>query len=211
MRAIYKSHEPASLAEHRCQASADYNNYKDKDTLRQSLFAEQRGLCCYCLSRIRPLPGQIKIEHWHCQDNYPAEQLDYGNLLGACLGNEGQPRGQQYCDTRKGNERLSRNPANPAHQIEQFVRFEGDGRISSNDAAFDAELNGVLNLNAKFLQNNRKAVLDAFKLTLVKRDNLPRQTLERWLKEWNGETHIEELEPFCQVVVYWLRKRLARA
>ena len=40
------------------------------------------------------------------------------------------------------------------------------------------------NLNAKFLKNNRKAVLEAFKATLVKRGNfLPRPTVERWLRE----------------------------
>lgn len=210
MRAITKSNEPASLARHRCQQHADYNNYADKDTLRQSLAAEQRGLCCYCLSRIHSAGNLMKIEHWHCQDNYPGKQLDYGNLLGACLGNQGQSPKRQHCDTLKANRDLSRNPANPAHQIEQFIHFEGDGTITSNDPAFNTELNEVLNLNAKFLKNNRKAVLDAFKATFVKRGNLPRLTLERWSQEWNGETHAGELEPFCQVVVYWLRKRLSR-
>jgi uncharacterized protein (TIGR02646 family) len=209
MRAIPKNNEPASLAQHRCQHHADYNNYADKDTLRQSLVTEQRGLCCYCLSRIRPVAEETKIEHWHCQDSYPAEQLDYGNLLGACLGKQGQSSQRQHCDTLKGNRDLSRNPANPAHQVEQFIQFEGDGTITSNDLAFNTELNEVLNLNAKFLKNNRKAVLDAFKTTLLKRGDLPRPTLERWLRERNGETHAGDLEPFCQVVVYWLRKRLA--
>ena len=211
MRAITKSNEPASLARHRCQQHADFDNYTDKDALRQSLVAEQRGLCCYCLSRIRPAAGEMKLEHWHCQDNHPAEQLDYANLLGACLGNEGQSPKHQHCDTLKANHNLSRNPANPAHQVEQFIHFEGDGSITSHDLAFNTELNEVLNLNAKFLKNNRKAVLDAFKDTLVKRGNLPRLTLERWLNERNGETHAGELDPFCQVLVYWLRKRLARA
>jgi hypothetical protein len=81
----------------------------------------------------------------------------------------------------------------------------------SQDAAFNGELNDVLNLNAKFLQNNRKATLEAFKMTLQKRGELSRITLERWVEDWNGESRSGELMPFCQVVVYWLRKRLARA
>jgi uncharacterized protein (TIGR02646 family) len=210
MRAITKNNEPASLTQHRCQPHADYPNYANKDSLRQSLVAEQRGLCCYCLSRIRPVASEMKIEHWHCQDNYPAEQLVYANLLGACLGNQGQSPERQHCDTRKANNDLSRNPANPAHQVGQFIHFEGDGTVTSNDPAFDTELNSVLNLNVSFLRNNRKAVLDAFKTTLIKRNNLARPTLERWLRDWNGESHAGELEPFCQVVVYWLRKRLSR-
>jgi uncharacterized protein (TIGR02646 family) len=211
MRAFTKTNEPASLVQHRCTVHADYENYADKDTLRQSLASEQRGLCCYCLSRIHPVTGGLKIEHWHCQDNYPSEQLDYANLLGACLGNEGQSPLRQHCDTLKGNRNLSRNPANPAHQVDQFIHFEGDGTITSNDMMFNTELNDVLNLNAKFLKNNRKATLDALKTMLDKRGNLARPTLERWLREWNGETHPGDLEPFCQVVIYWLRKRLARA
>ncbi len=206
-----KSVEPASLTQHRRTAHADYDNYADKDRLREHLVSEQRGICCYCLSRIRSESGWMKIEHWHCQDHYPAEQLDYSNLLGACLGSEGQYRNRQHCDTRKGNERFSRNPANPAHQIERYVRFEADGTILSNDQAFNDELNDVLNLNAPFLKNNRKATLEAFKATLQKRVNLPRTTLERWLREWNGESHADDLRPFCQVIVYWLRKRLARS
>ncbi len=61
MRAITKNNEPTSLARHRCAAHADYDNYTDKDGLRQSLVTEQRGLCCYCLSRIRPLSDEMKI------------------------------------------------------------------------------------------------------------------------------------------------------
>ena len=211
MRAIDKGDVPESLTQHCLSIHADYDNYPDKERLRQSLATEQRGLCCYCLSRIRPTADGMKIEHWHCQDDYPGEQLNYRNLLGACLGNQGQSRIFQHCDTRKGNENLSRNPANQEHHIEQFIHFEGDGSISSHDRMFDTELNAVLGLNVAFLRNNRKAALDAFKATLIKRGNLSRSTLEKWLREWNGESHNNELPPFCQVVVYWLRKRLARA
>jgi hypothetical protein len=152
----------------------------------------------------------MNIEHWHSQHRHPSEQLDYRNLLGACLGNEGQPRKLQHCDERKRDDDLSRNPADPVHHIESAVRFEGDGQISSPDHAFDRELNDVLNLNVAFLKNNRKATLDGFKLTLQKRGPLQRHTLERWLRDWNGESHSGELQPYCQVVVYWLKKRLAR-
>jgi|SRR5580700_3346854 uncharacterized protein (TIGR02646 family) len=211
MRTIVKGKEPASLTQHRSTPHADYANYADKDTLRTSLVNEQRGLCCYCLSPIRPERETMKIEHWHSRDNYGNEQLDYSNLLAACLGNDGQSWSHQHCDTRKGNSDLSRNPSNPMHRVEDLIRFEADGRIASDNLAFNDELNGVLNLNEAFLKNNRKARLDGFKAALNKRGNLPRTTLERWLREWNGESQPGELLPFCQVVVYWLRKRLARA
>jgi uncharacterized protein (TIGR02646 family) len=207
-----KGEEPTSLAEHRAATSPDpdYETYRDKDGLRAYLVREQRGLCCYCLSRIRAEHGAMKVEHWHSRAAHGAEQLDYTNLLGACLGNEGKPRKDQHCDTRKGDRDLSRNPASRHHHIEDLVRFSGDGRIFSDDPLFDAELNEVLNLNLPFLKNNRKSTLTAFQDGLAKRGPLHRAALERWLRQWNGESDDGELREYCQVVVFWLRKRLAR-
>jgi hypothetical protein len=118
----------------------------------------------------------MKIEHWHCQANYSAEQLDYSNLLGACLGNEGSPRRDQHCDSRKGDRDLSRNPANPLHPVEDLIKFEGGGRIASSDRSFDAELNDVLNLNVAFLVAQRRATLDAFQGALAKRGSCREQS-----------------------------------
>jgi uncharacterized protein (TIGR02646 family) len=210
MRTIVKGREPASLTEHRSSPGANYENYRDKDTLRTNLVNEQRGLCCYCLSRIRAERGKMKIEHWHCQDYYPSQQLDYSNLLGACMGNEGKLGRDQHCDTRKGNRDLSRNPANQMDRVEEWVRFGGDGRVYSNDRELDRELNDVLNLNLAFLMNNRKATLTGFIDALPRAGSLQRTTLERWLRRWNGESGTDELQEYCQVIVYWLRKRLAR-
>jgi hypothetical protein len=97
------------------------------------------------------------------------------------------------------------------HRVEDAIRFVSDGRIVSDDKAFDAELNEVLNLNQAFLRNNRKETLKGFLAALDKRGQWPRAALEGWLQQWNGESGAGELQPFCQVVVYWLRKRLLRA
>jgi uncharacterized protein (TIGR02646 family) len=208
MRAIAKGREPVSLTQHRSTPHADYNNYRDKDTLREYLTTEQRGICCYCLSRIRSNNEEMKIEHWHSQTEYPLEQLDYANLLGACKGNEGQTESDQYCDTYKGNKMLSRNPANPLHRVEDLIHFTMDGRISSSDLNFDAELNSVLNLNVAFLINSRKEVFVALRRTLKKRGAISRTRWERLLRDWNGDSNVGELRPFSNVIVYWIRKHL---
>jgi uncharacterized protein (TIGR02646 family) len=213
VRSIRKGPEPDSLARHRDSGHSDYDNFLDKDTLRKSLIGEQGGLCCYCLSRIEV--KNAKIEHWHSQSEHPLEQLDYSNLLAACKGNEGERWSEQHCDTRKGNSSLSRNPANPSHRVEDTLHFKGDGRIVSDDPGFDAELNHVLNLNYSRLKENRKAVLEAFCAQLRKRGELQRRQLESMLREWNEVSKSDELpggelREFCQVVVYWLRKRIAR-
>lgn len=208
MRNIQKTTEPQSLAQHRCNTDSNYENYAKKDDLRKSLVAEQRGICCYCMQRIRPNLESMKIEHWQCQDKYPKRQLDYDNLLGVCLGGTGKSKRDQHCDTRKGNDDISFNPADPFHDVESKLQFLGDGTIQSNDVQFNQEINDVLNLNESSLNRNRKAVLNALQQSFM-RGNPSKIAIEKELRKWNGDSG-EELEPFCQVVIYYLRKKLKR-
>ena len=49
MKHITKGQEPQSLIRHRKQPHSDYDNYTEKDELREALLAEQGGICCYCM------------------------------------------------------------------------------------------------------------------------------------------------------------------
>jgi hypothetical protein len=162
----------------------------------------------------------MKIAHWHSQDLHENEQLDYSNLLGACNGNEGHPPDQQHCDTRQGYRDIKFNPANPDHRIDQRVRYLEDGTIVSDDEEFNEQIGkdfdrnigieNILNLNARFLQQRRREKLQLF-LDSLGDNRLTRPAWERLLADWNGDSHNRELEPYCQIVICWLRKRLARA
>jgi uncharacterized protein (TIGR02646 family) len=213
MRAITKGAEPPSLTVHRLTPRCDYDNYADKVALRHALVTEQRGICCYCMQRIHNGPLTMKIEHWQSQSGYPAEQLSYRNLLGACLGGDGQPPHLQHCDTRKGNRDLRWNPAEPVHHVETRVRYELDGSIRSDDAAFDAQLDDVLNLNIRFLKNNRKAVwvaiTDWWKLEKARLHG-PVSRARIQVERDRRVAGKGELEPFCRVAIWWLDQRLAR-
>jgi len=206
MRTIQKGREPAPLIQHRQKQHADYDNYADKATLRQTLVVDQRGVCCYCQSRIKATADGMKIEHWQCQADYPARQLDFSNLLGACLGGQGRPEREQHCDTRKGNNGLCFSVCDPAHPIERKIRFLGDGTISSDDVTVDEEIKVVLNLNLPRLVSNRRGVLMAFQDRLGKGARLdPARELSKWDGGQPGD-----LPEFAQVVVYWLQKKLAK-
>ena len=212
MRTILKGAEPRSLTEHRAITPSNYDNYTDKDELRRALESEQRGLCCYCMSRIRPDRNSMKIEHWHSQARYPDRSLDYTNLLGACLGGEGQPTGLQHCDTKKGDTDLKWNPANPSHHIETRLRYEVDGSIRSDDPTFDAQLCQMLNLNLAKLKNNRKGVFDAvlewWCYEKAKHQGRAlRSRLERERRRRTPQTG--KLQPYCQVAVWLVDQRLA--
>jgi len=186
MRNIVKGAEPKSLEEHRHAAVASYESYEDKQGLRTSLVAEQRGLCCYCLSRIVADPYKMKVAHWQSQTSFPERQLHYSNLLGACLGSEGKPPHLQHCDTRKGDQAFSMNPADPNHDVERTVRYDKDGSIRSIDSAFDREINEVLNLNSPFLKSNRKLLFNRFTTVAARKGNWSDSWIKKKLAEWSG-------------------------
>ena len=213
MRAIVKGPEPPSLTAHRLTPHGDYDNYPDKDALRRSLSTEQRGLCCYCMGRIRPDANSMKIEHWRCQERYGADQLRYRNLLGACPGGEGRPQKDQHCDTRKGSQDLRWNPADGDRDIALRLSYRVDGGIVSDDQEFDHQLNDVLNLNLPMLKQRRKGVLDAV-LEWWKREKrsfpgpVPRGRIEDRRDMYSNGADI--LAPYCQIAVWWLQRRLSR-
>jgi uncharacterized protein (TIGR02646 family) len=211
MRAIAKGKEPLSLTRHRLRRHANYDNYTGKGDLRRGLVAEQRGLCCYCMGRIRSGPTTMKIEHWRCQARYPAEQLKYKNLLGACNGGDGQPPQLQHCDTRKGDRDLRWNPANPAHRIEARVGYQSDGTVYSVNADFNAQLVEVLHLNLPVLKNHRKGVLTSIlewwgRERAGKGRALSRARMRRERDKRTGGSG--DLAPYCRVAVWWLEERL---
>lgn len=213
MRAIVKGTEPQSLTTHRLTPHCDYANFADKDRLRAAIFAEQYGLCCYCMGQIYDDSARMKIEHWRCQSNHRDLQLDYQNLLGACMGGSGQPADLQHCDTKKADRDLRWNPANPAHSIEQRIRYEADGSIRSDDVEFDAQLGDVLNLNVASLKSHRRNVFAAIAEWLkseqarlkgpVSRARLEREREKRATGDLRGR-------PFVRVAVWFLDQRLSR-
>ena len=217
MRAITKGREPASLTAHRQTPYANYANYQGKDELRNALVTEQRGLCCYCMGRIRAHSAAMKIEHWRCQSHNLHRQLDYQNLLASCQGRirrtGGSPTHLQHCDTKKRDSDLKWNPANPDHRIETRIRYRQNGSIYSDEASFDHQLNEVLNLNLALLKNNRKKALDAVLYWWTHergriRGPVPRDRLIRERdKRVAGDG---ELAPYCQVAVWWLEQKLSR-
>lgn len=211
MKRIIKNQEPKSLLEHRLQPFADYDNYSQKEELRASLLTEQGHICCYCMQRIKK--DEMKIEHWRSQDEYPDLQLDYNNLLGACEGNQGSPKHLQHCDTKKGNTRLTINPLDNFKNCEDLIKYLSNGRIYSDDTTINNELNEVLSLNMQTLVNNRKVILD----TLLEQLNNEKPTgdwtvamLNRKIQEWSNKQKDEKYKPYCQIAIYYLKKKLSK-
>jgi hypothetical protein len=257
MRHITKGKEPESLTRYRATAFASYEDYDDKDGLRECLLRDQGYLCCYCMRRI--WAHRMRIEHWASREENPHLQLSYRNLLAACRGGErtreerleesARDRAQErrppppgpakrpahpyhHCDKHKGNRALTVNPADPSKDCEQAIRYLADGEITSDDEAIRRDLHETLNLNLEWLKRNRKIVADVtveylrrkhpkgeWTPQLLQREIQERSTPRRRPEERDPgaippkEEAAEEvmvLEEYCQVAVFWLKKRLKR-
>lgn len=214
MMPIKKNSEPVELRNYRCVPDAKYDGgqfINVKDAIRRSLASEQGYLCAYCMSRIEPEENKMKVEHWHCQDNYPDEQLDYTNMLGCCYGNEGEPLYAQHCDTAKRNKNIVFNPSNPDHYERLEIHYKADGTVYSMHHDFNQQLNEVLNLNSDRhrLKANRKAVIRAIKEVLKKKScNLTAGYINKLIKDWKSGNG--KMKGYAGVAIYFLEKKLRR-
>ncbi len=211
---IAKSTEPQSLQLYRLQAGAVYdgqNFTRVKQDIRVQLVAEQGYLCAYCMGRIEPDDRNMKVEHWHSRKKYPAKQLNYTTLLGCCSGNEGQPDTRAHCDTKKRDNDLLFNQAEPSHHSRLKIHYEFNGTIKSEDALFDRQLNEILNLNYSRLRDNRKSVWSSVTKTLSRiTGKATRTQIEGLLLKWQQKNGEGKLLQYCGVSQYYLEKKLQR-
>jgi len=216
MISITKSQEPQSLQHYRLQPGTvfDGQNFTPvKQDIREQLVAEQGYLCAYCMSRIEADDRQMKVEHWHSRKKYPEEQLSYANLLGCCYGNEGSPDSNSHCDTKKHDEDLLLNPAEPSHYPRLMIRYEFNGTVTSDNAEFDRQINDVLNLNADFLwlKKNRKRIWKKVTQELSTiGGTATRAQIEALLSTWQRKDSEGKLKEYSGVAIYYLNKKLQR-
>ena len=168
-------------------------------------------LCAYCMGRIEPDDRNMKVEHWHSRKKYPAKQLNYTTLLGCCSGNEGQPDTRAHCDTKKRDNDLLFNQAEPSHHSRLKIHYEFNGTIKSEDALFDRQLNEILNLNYSRLRDNRKSVWSSVTKTLSRiTGKATRTQIEGLLLKWQQKNGEGKLLQYCGVSQYYLEKKLQR-
>jgi len=209
MRKIIKQSEPISLAEHRSKTYADYDNYPEKDKLRESLLEEQGYICCYCMSRITM--GKMKIEHLKPQSKYKCLQLDYKNLLGSCKGNEGARPQRQHCDTKKGQTEITINPTEENQNCEKLIIYSSTGEIYSPTESINYDLDKTLNLNLDSLITKRKNELDLITEHLKKKfpDRIWDQTyLQELINQLSAKNEYGFYSEYFQVAISYLQSQV---
>lgn len=214
MVCVTKQNQPSSLVGYKQQTNAKYDgaNFTPiKEDIRKNLLDEQYYLCAYCMQRIYNDGLSTKIEHWHCQQDYKDESLDYKNMLAVCRGNEGQPSKSQHCDTKKGSSKLKYNPSSLPCIIENTISYQRNGKIESSDKDFNGELNDILNLNIEYLTNNRAAVYESINEALSKKpDKRTKAEIQKLIDKWQSTDENNYKKEYFGVAVYLLNKKLQR-
>ena len=211
MKFILKNikNEPREVIEKRNTPGSAFDDLP-KEPLRKALLIEQGFICAYCMQRIKNNGRSTKIEHWSPRTK--ENEQDYMNLLAVCKGNEGLAE-LEHCDTLKKNQTIVVSPLEK--RCEQIIRFDPGGNIYSNEERIDKELNDVLGLNKQHLVEERRKLLDAIKDEIQKiakgnTDNkMKKSDINNLLKNWQ-QTKKGKYEPFCQVAVEYLQKKLSR-
>jgi uncharacterized protein (TIGR02646 family) len=218
MKHIVKNQPPKSFIEFCNKPYAVYDGSGfPKEELRQSLLSEQGHICCYCMKRIpEHSPPYMKVEHYKCRDNYSTLQLTYTNLFGACIGNEGQPKVKQTCDTKKGNAELKISLTLIHPNCESLFKYNADGEISSitGDEDINRQLNEVLNLNMQTIKDGRSEVFLKVQERVRRESKKAKKDpaafikfLEKEKLSWLQRTD-NKLRPFCMVAIYYLTKKI---
>ena len=221
MRYILKKseNEPLTLREYRSTPNALYKGFGDIDQkLKSALCLEQGYLCCYCMLRIRPFT--TTVEHYVTQNRHTDSpfleeihknsELNYDNMLGSCNTKT------RNCSGIRGNIPLSINPKNKL--IETQIGYQKDGIIyainKSESVQKDLETlklgtfhNPKPTNGEHWLINNRAIVIDNVKANLD-RKGWSKMTIQAEIKKWDTPDKDGFLEPYCQVAIFYLEKKL---
>ena len=171
MKRILKNAEPTEFAQWKANYPAaryvDLGNERSfpgatvaKRTLRASLKSEQKGLCCYCESKI--VSNDFHIEHFRPKDpaQFPNLQLEYNNLHASC---HAEPIGgtDECCGHNKKNE-FNNDLKSPLEiDCESHFEYNAMGEITGIDKKGQETIR-ILHLDSTLLNASRKSLIEYF-------------------------------------------------
>ena len=140
--------------------------------LKQLLYDEQGGICCYCGMKLEyPFNPQFRVEHVKPRDSHRELVGEYENLLLSCRAtkeeleirrhtpNSKERRKHFHCDEAKGAEEITYSPLTP--DCESAFIYGIDGSITGIDDAANKDIE-ILGLGCGYLKRRRSEAISAW-------------------------------------------------
>ena len=198
-----------------------FDNEFPKNALKEIIVREQKGLCAYCMCRIK-MDQHTRIEHFVPLSEDKDKALDYHNMLGVCDGGERVPGTQNHilcCDAHKKDSMLHINPLSKMQMDKIAYKANGIIYTKPMDKVMEKDINEVLLLNG--IKKQDGSIIDtATELVKRRRDcyNSARQimtrlnqkgkctssTIKKLIDRLSNE---EELEEFVGVKLFYFKKK----
>lgn len=220
---IKRSEAWKGLAEGDTKALRSLFDTLPKEIIRVSLLEEQKGLCAYCMRKIKN-NSNTTIEHWSPLSKDKNKALDYRNFLAVCDGGRNtytDGKAVLCCDAKKGDDdSLTINPLNQTHM--QKIAYKSDGTIYTMpfDTILEEDINNKLLLNGlRDAQGNRisdtsteivKGRRDAyencrnFMRMLNSKKKCTSANVQKKIEEIENA---EEMQEYAGVWLYYLKKK----
>lgn len=207
---------PPPLAAFAAAPDGDWDDFKDKQEVRDALVRDQGQLCAYCQREISPGPLTMKIDHWVPQKD-PVDgtkkMFEWTNLLGACPGETRRASARSFhCDTKRGQLRVDRQRLY-LHPVDgqgpdprRHLRYQANGAASAypDDERVWNDID-ILGLNCTPLKEARAQVLERLEQRLKRLGFTPKH-VQRLLDELDQVTPT----PYIEVARDYLRRKLRR-
>lgn len=192
-----------------------------KNDVKAVLIREQRGLCAYCMRRIR-MDTSTRVEHFVPLSVDKEKAIDYYNMLGVCDGGE-KCKGEQghilCCDAHKGENKIHINPLNRV-QMDK-ISYKPDGIIFTQprDERMEQDINETLRLNgvrkkdgsfrdtSTEILKGRRDAYDRARGMMEKLGRSGKCTSAAVKKLMDALWDKEEREEFVGVKLYYFRKK----
>lgn len=120
-------------------------------------------------------------------------------MLAVCNGNRSGARRHHLeeltCDQHKGEQLITVNPQDEAMMLNN-IKYGTDGRIYSDEAVINRDLDEVLNLNsdAAHLKENRKSALESLKAWIGQKYAGKSLSREDWRQIYEKRLHAVDAE-----------------
>ena len=139
--------------------------------LKQYLYEEQGGICCYCGAKLEyPYGAQYRVEHVKPKEKYPELSGEYKNLLLSCRASQeevairkGTPKKERkgliHCDEAKDSEEITYSPLNP--DCTKAYTYGIDGSITGVDEVANKDIE-TLGLGCDYLKRRRSEAISVW-------------------------------------------------